>query len=230
MQKQDKNPTTVKVQFEDIELIVKPDNSHEWLLETSLVAKSYGCTPRHIRQTIKNHLDEFIEGKQIIKVGTNTSHLHKKNAQQNQIYFTKRGVVMLGFFLRSETAKKFRRFAEDLIIEKTTLNANFDNSFLLNEIEVLKLRIEHEKLMTIGEFLSFYGYDAHPSLRYEIGLKCRIMCDELGIDSISRNHHSYEKVNIYPQKIIMKIVNNKLINIGREPIEYNLSDEIIKIR
>ena len=37
---------------------------------------------------------------------------------QKKLFWTKRGVIRLGFFIKSERAKNFRNWIEDIIIEK----------------------------------------------------------------------------------------------------------------
>jgi hypothetical protein len=61
------------------------------------------------------HETELIEGKHFLKGETFCPPLPK--AMPNQIYLTKRGIVRLGFFIKSERAKLFRDWAEELIIK-----------------------------------------------------------------------------------------------------------------
>lgn len=239
MQKQDRNQTTVKVQFEDIELTVKPDNSHEWLLETSLVAKGYEIDSDHIKKSLKRRKTDLIEGKHFIRqkqLGDNCS----LKGRPTEIFWTKRGVVRLGFFLRSGKAKQFRDWAEDLIIESTAPNKGayykdlLEKSFkvseaLVSDNENLRLKIEEDKLMTIGEFIDYHERTATLNVRFEIGLHCRMRCDELGIEPTYRHSFKYNKENIYPQSVIMEIVNERLRKNRVPEIEYKIEDEKRKI-
>ena len=45
-------------------------------------------------------------------------HCKSKGYKFKQIFWTKRGIVRLGFFIKSERAKMFRDWAEDLVINK----------------------------------------------------------------------------------------------------------------
>ena len=42
----------------------------------------------------------------------------RDSLQNKQILWTKRGIVRLGFFIKSERAKMFRDWAEDLVVNK----------------------------------------------------------------------------------------------------------------
>ncbi len=44
---------------------------------------------------------------------------HTKNIKHNATLWTKRGIIRLGFFIKSNRAKQFRDWAEDLIIFAT---------------------------------------------------------------------------------------------------------------
>lgn len=85
------------------------DADHEYTLTSELVAKGYGVSTAAIRMQKKRHADELVEGKHWIAV-TNCY------GGADKTLWTKRGVVRLGFFIRSERAKLFRDLAEDLVI------------------------------------------------------------------------------------------------------------------
>lgn len=104
------------VKYEDLELDVIQSNEHEWLLTTELVAKGYGVTEQNIRTHKMKRPNELKENKHYVRV-SNTDADNVKEGEQ-KIYWTKRGVIRLGFFIRSAAAAKFRDFAEDLIIDR----------------------------------------------------------------------------------------------------------------
>lgn len=109
-----KNSATIKKNFEGITLNVIPDNVHGFVITTAEVAEGYGITCRGIRLQLSRHADELTEGKHFIKGGTKCNTL--SNAQPHQTYWTQKGIVRLGFFIKSEKAKRFRDWAEDLIV------------------------------------------------------------------------------------------------------------------
>ena len=103
------------VKFENVRLDVRPDTAHEWLLETRLVAEAYGVSVDAILAHRTRNPEDFIDGKHFIATADKLSAVGQK---PNQIFWTKRGVIRLGFFVKSERARKFRDWAEELIISK----------------------------------------------------------------------------------------------------------------
>ena len=103
----------ITITYDNVQLQVRPDANHDWLLETALVAKGYGITENSLRSTKSRNEDELIEGKHWLVLQIATS-----GQGRNQIFWTKKGVIRLGFFIKSERAKRFRDWAEDLIVER----------------------------------------------------------------------------------------------------------------
>lgn len=54
------------VQFENVALEVREEPTHEWLLETALVADGYDTTKDAVLKTLQRNKDEFVEGKHFI--------------------------------------------------------------------------------------------------------------------------------------------------------------------
>lgn len=111
-----------------LSVCILPSQDHEFLMTTNEVATGYGVTPDNIRRHKSDHQDELIENKHyvsgvsiahttgIVKGVSNTHTLDVKNQQPHQIFWTKRGIVRLGFFIKSDRARQFRDWAEDLVI------------------------------------------------------------------------------------------------------------------
>ncbi len=97
-----------EVCFKDLYLIVYPDYTHEWLLESNLVAKGYGVEANVISNHKKRNQEELIVGTHWL-----TSQIVKSGQRRNIVFWTKRGVIRLGFFIKSERARLFRDWAED---------------------------------------------------------------------------------------------------------------------
>ena len=98
---------------ENLIVKVEPNKKYEFLMTTAEVAKGFGVNAATLRGHKHEHRDELIEGKHFI------TSVGKTNAFGNQsiaIFWTKRGIVRLGFFIKSERAKLFRDWAEDLVI------------------------------------------------------------------------------------------------------------------
>ncbi|WP_456390260.1 hypothetical protein [Hydrogenimonas sp.] len=101
----------IVVTFEEITLHPAPHPEHDFLLDSKEVAKGYGATLSVITKTKTRHADELVEGKHWLRLDVETA-----GGRQKIIHWTKRGIVRLGFFIRSERAKRFRDWAEDLIV------------------------------------------------------------------------------------------------------------------
>ena len=110
------------------ELAVKvlPNVEHEYLMTTKEVAYGYGTSKYAVYKALERHNDEMIEGKHFIKgVDILSTPFKNSSIQANSFLFTKRGIVRLGFFIKSERAKLFRDWAEELIINVMENSENF---------------------------------------------------------------------------------------------------------
>lgn len=116
---------TSMLHVDGLDIDVRPHAEHEYVLETGLVAKGYGVSPEVIRRHKQNHAAELVEGKHWLRVeSTGATNLNArysglKRGNDTITLWTKRGIVRLGFFIRSERAKRFRDAAEDLVIAST---------------------------------------------------------------------------------------------------------------
>ncbi len=104
---------------EGVTVNVLPYEQYEYLMTTKEVAKGYGTSMYVIRMALARHADELISNKHFIK---GCDILLPPNAkgvqiQPHQVFWTKRGIVRLGFFIKSQRAKLFRDWAEELIIK-----------------------------------------------------------------------------------------------------------------
>ena len=86
----------------------------EFIMPTKDVAFGYGISGGTIRKHQERNNDEFVEGKHFVK-GATISHT-LSNIQPHQVFWTKAGVIRLGFFIKSERAKIFRDWAESVIL------------------------------------------------------------------------------------------------------------------
>lgn len=98
---------------EGLTVSILPNPTHQFLMTSKEAAIGYGCTEYAIRHIKSSHSSELIEGKHFL-TAVRISH----SEPNNKVYWTKRGVVRLGFFIKSKNAKLFRDWAEDLIIDK----------------------------------------------------------------------------------------------------------------
>ena len=100
----------LQVTFKDIKLNVVGHSDHIFLLSSKDVALGYGVSEHTIRSHRKDQSDELIEGKHFI--------IDRSYKNTPKTYWTKRGIVRLGFFIKSQQAKAFRDWAEDYIVEE----------------------------------------------------------------------------------------------------------------
>lgn len=106
-----------------------PNEEHQFIMTTRQVAEGYGVGDDTIRRHKIDHSDELIEGKHFISA---VSITHGKDIKHNSTLWTKRGIVRLGFFIKSDRAKRFRDWAEDLIIYNQE-NSIYDRIAALEE-------------------------------------------------------------------------------------------------
>lgn len=100
-----------------------PNSAHEFLMTTKEVANGYGVSEYAIRKNKFSLGDELVEGKHfIIAVTIGNVAL---NLPHNAVLWTKRGVIRMGFAMRSPRAKLFRDWAEELIINVMENPENF---------------------------------------------------------------------------------------------------------
>ena len=85
-----------------------PDDAHDWLLPTSLVAAGYGVSESSIRSQKSRHSDELLSGIHWIKVPVSNGLF--------KILWTRRGVIRLGLFIESTRGRMFRDYVETVVL------------------------------------------------------------------------------------------------------------------
>lgn len=105
-----------QVIFNHVSLLVVESIDHSFLLSSKDVANGYGVSESVIRSHRQNNSDEFVEGKHFI--------IDRSYKNTPKTYWTKRGIVRLGFFIKSQQAKAFRDWAEDYVVEEKKANTN----------------------------------------------------------------------------------------------------------
>jgi hypothetical protein len=113
------------------------DPEHEFTLPTVEVARGFGITEQAVRMQLKRRSDEFTEGKHFTSVTNCDAGL-----QRVQTHWTKRGIIRLGFFIRSKRAKAFRDAAEDLILKSPDTNPHPQLHALTSEVLYLRQALE----------------------------------------------------------------------------------------
>jgi len=113
----------IKVEISD-ELVVEvqPNVEHEWLLSSKDVAEGYGLSVGGLRSAKSKHSEEFEEGKHFVVIEVSSvanGNGRNENLKSKTVMWTKKGVIRLGFLIKTPLAKQFRDWAEDFIIEKS---------------------------------------------------------------------------------------------------------------
>lgn len=120
MTSEKENQQVVTLQVTDgLTVAVIQNQAHEFLMPIKDVALGYGVSSGTIRRHIMEQSTELLYGKHYVK-GVhilNTLSERVANFQPHAIYWTKAGIVRLGFFIKSERAKMFRDWAEGVILQ-----------------------------------------------------------------------------------------------------------------
>jgi len=108
---------------EGVTVNVLPNEQHEYLMTTKEVASGYGISEYTLRRHKMEQSSELQEGKHFVTAVQylNGDQQGALKIPHNSTLWTKRGIVRLGFFIKSERAKLFRDWAEELIIKMDEL-------------------------------------------------------------------------------------------------------------
>jgi hypothetical protein len=100
-----------------ITVAVIQNQNHEFLMHLKDLAFGYGVSTETIRSAPSRNQDELIEGKHFVKGVAFCDTV--KNVQPQATYWTKQGIIRLGFLIKSERAKLFRNWVESVILNVT---------------------------------------------------------------------------------------------------------------
>lgn len=133
------------IQIDNDIIPVTESQEYEYTMTTAQVAKGYGVSESVIRDHKRNHSNELLQGKHWFSSVENIDTGNLKGVTTN---WTKKGVVRLGFFIRSERAIKFRDMAEDLVLNhlenktpELTLKQAYD--MVKRDLRFRKISFEH---------------------------------------------------------------------------------------
>lgn len=210
------------VQFNSLQLNVQEDSRHEWLLETELVAQGYGVDITNIRYH-KRKKSEFIENKHFVTVSN--SH-----GGEPKVFWTKKGVVRLGFFIKSTQAKLFRDWAEDLIIQK--MEQPFDSMSLLrnqyqflgamidemdrtkavvSDLQVKVAEVEARQITHSSDYFAIPGFAALKKIPIstpvaaKLGKKAKALTEALGYTLGKVYDPRFGTINTYPRVVLEQV-------------------------
>ena len=109
---------------EGVTVNVLPNAQHEFLMTTKQVANGYGISEYTLRRHKMEQSAELVDNKHFVSAVQilNGEQMGALKMPHNATFWTKRGIVRLGFFIKSERAKLFRDWAEELIIKVDELS------------------------------------------------------------------------------------------------------------
>lgn len=130
---------------EGVTVNVLPSEQYEYLMTTKEVANGYGISEYTLRCHKMNQSSELIEGKHFVTAVEilNGKEQGALKIPHNSTLWTKRGIIRLGFFIKSERAKLFRDWAEELIIR---LDECRENIAVIKPKELPVVHRKHNRL------------------------------------------------------------------------------------
>lgn len=107
----------------DLFVKVIPDARHYFLMTTNQVTVAYQISYDNAKKIMADYDSEFIEGVHFIRGGApiggtvkTGGAIQPDKAKSSQIFWTKAGVIRLGFFIKSQNDKLIREWADRLIL------------------------------------------------------------------------------------------------------------------
>lgn len=169
-------------QFLNQELTIIPNGDHEFLMSTEQVAIGYDVNVSTIRSHKSNHKDE-------IKLGSHFITVQNIDGMSKTLW-TKNGVIRLGFFIKSERAKKFRDWCENVILnevnkigstlEERALSVIFDLQKVVDK-QRQRLIEQEEKITEDEPKVEWYS-------TFQSSKGCMTIAEVANVLGIGRNH------------------------------------------
>jgi len=125
---------------DDFTILANPHPVHVFLITGKQVAKGYEVSPQNVREHKSTNSKEFVENKHFV-----VRNPDGKSGSAPNIFWTLRGVMRLGFLIKSENARIFRNWAEDTLFNTVTGNVLFRSEILKEKTNSQKLYRDMEK-------------------------------------------------------------------------------------
>ena len=109
---QSKEPIKVQI-VDNLSVQITPDSKYEFLITTNELAAAYGVTEKAIRA--QKSRNEFVDG---IHFFQSLQNVARGNLKYNRTFYTKRGMIRMGFFVKSERAEQVRNWAENALMKE----------------------------------------------------------------------------------------------------------------
>ncbi len=102
-----------------LQIEVMPNEEHQFLMTTKDVAKGYDINEATLRGHKHNYKNELLEGVHFVtgQKSTSVGNTNARTLSTTYVFWTKAGVIRLGFFIKSERAKFFRNWVEKLVLD-----------------------------------------------------------------------------------------------------------------
>jgi len=149
--------TELKIR-ENLTVTAIPHPLHVFLMSGKQVAEGYGVTEQNVREHKRKNANEFVENKHWGVRNSDTL-----GGKQDVVFWTLRGVMRLGFMIKSESAKEFRDWAEDTLFNTVTGNIQLRGTMLKEKAEK-QIRLKELE----DELLSSEKYNELLTLKAEI--------------------------------------------------------------
>lgn len=133
--------------------VVKTNDEKKWFMTVEDVASGYGVTRNCIMNHLREHSDEFRP-----ELEKGVSDTDTPGGSQTKTILYREGVIKLGFFVRSEQAKEFRKWATAIVCDyMDKKNASINDMFTYLKVELMtsieasqeETRAGYEKLSNI---------------------------------------------------------------------------------
>ena len=200
---------------------VLPNPEHEFLIPTADVAKGYGVSPTTFRRHKQEHSEDLVAGKHFITVVQNLNAGCKSETYSapptKRTYWTKRGVIRMGFFIRSERARLFRDWAEDLIIRTSEaqkeINAEAIGELGISTTSYFDQWLKYGDLKKVAE-MAEVNYASVRRIRKNPSISRRIT--QMIYDVCRQNQHE-ARSRMHPDKDTIELllrVEDKAVRLG----------------
>lgn len=119
MRNHEKNQQLMKLQVADgLTVAVLQHQAHEFVMPTKDVALGYGVSAGTIRNHQLSHHEDLQYGRHYLKGVDLINTL--PNTQPHAVFWTKAGIIRLGFIVQSKRGIMFRNWAENVILQTIT--------------------------------------------------------------------------------------------------------------
>jgi len=103
--------------MDDLTVQLYTNPTFDFLMDTETVANGYGVSPNAIRSHKSRYSEDFKESVHFARASAVAICNSDPEVPHNKLFWTKTGVIRLGFFIKSERAKAFRDWAEKIVLE-----------------------------------------------------------------------------------------------------------------